>query len=234
MKKNYNYRSRVLPVAEALKQPCRDLIVEDGKEFELSEGNEACTDFTHRIAISSIKDLQLLHILPEKINEEMVQKAISLDNEESMELAKRNYQISMHDCDCNDRGKRSFSLRQLYNRVRNEYNLNLARTLSDAHQYMIEIDSPYVYQARKLYDRVKDHGTIEISLFLLNDIIVKSNSTFMVESGAKILSARDIQIYRFGRIVINSSYIKINCNSLQGNFNPFSQTGVGIIMNTTK
>ena len=64
--------------------------------------------------------------------------------------------------------------------------------------------------------RLQEFGRFDLTLLFARDVVVQRNSTLTLGSGVDSLRANDIRIFRGGRLAIQSSYIKIVCNSVAG------------------
>lgn len=208
----------VAKVFELHKEVCDDLEIADAEEASVDAEERRFADFCRRMKVASFSDLQLLRILPDNIEENRLVAAIVKDDEQAYEIARKNYNLKLQDCDCHGSSMNLHNtMNAAYKGIRKECNFNLANVLSEAYNQRLNIASPVVRDAYKWTSAVSAKFNIDILAYLVRDIIVNYNSTLSVKPNVKYLLARNVIIKRGGKIVAHPSHLRIRCSSIQGN-----------------
>jgi hypothetical protein len=216
----------VTPIKRVLEKTGRDIVVPEGREITVGPEEREFAELFSLVEIRSFADLQDLTLIPQGLDEKRVLQAIADDDAEALSAA-RNYlqpQSKSGGCDClqSEEGTplklhyRS-DLRTTYNGIRKTQNPHLSRLLSDLYSKPIEWDSPI--SAHILWWMLKKNALSAIRGFVLKpkNITILSNATLSLSASTKLLWANDIRIHAGGKLKSNSSYMKIKCNSVQGN-----------------
>lgn len=218
-----NQDHSVLPVAkifELHKSICNDIIIPDTDEVSLDTADKKFSAFCHRMAVSSFSDLQLLRIVPNNIEEGQIKSAISKDDTQAYKLTRKNYNGSLYNCGCQDchtaSTKVDSTISAIYKNIRKDSNFHLMNLLSEAYNQRLDISSTVLKDTYKWITAINTKPYVDISIFLVRDIIVNYNATFTIKPNLNSLLARNIIIKKSGKIVVNSSYLRIRCDSIQG------------------
>ncbi len=208
---------RLLTAKDALRLELRPIEVPENAEILLSPANPEYASCFARVRLKSYEDLQTLGFVPRRLAEEKVRQAMAADDGEVYDLAGKMLRQSSGECGCSKGAAhvtvlRGSPIRSVYNNIRKRHNPALARVLADHYGTQMAWDTPVPAIVRKWVVAVRLNP--EIIIALLGDITIHKNATLAVAASSKSLMAWNIWIHTTGRLVQQSSYLKIWANSI--------------------
>jgi len=206
---------KVISVKEFRGAKGQDLVVEKSKKVTIGPGEKEHGDAFHLVQVNSLGELQELGILNQRLDAEKLLAAVKADDEEAADIIKKNYSFDQHDCGCKD-GDGQASMQSSYSAMRKKYNPNLTKVLSTHNKKSHRWDDLEVAHTRHWVTRFTYEVMVKVPVLKLKDIIVNTNGTLTVNPGTDLLFATDVKIYQGGKIMVNNSYLKIKCASIQG------------------
>jgi hypothetical protein len=212
----------VYSASEALRRKTVSIVLEENGEATLSPESEKYSRSFARVRLESFADLQTLGLVPRKIQEQTLRRAIQADDAAAYELVTRH--ANAHEdqgCGCSgavEQAKRPPSawrsaqgMRQKYTQLRRFNHPALARTLSEHYRAEMAWDDPIaalVHRWVEKFDRGV-YATNFVAIALLNDITIHRGATLSLDSDMTALYANDVRIHRAARLVQRASYMKI-------------------------
>ena len=194
------------------------------EEIVVDPGEQRFGSHAHKLEVRSFEDLQVLHLIPQGINERSVREAIAKDDEVAFDSARRSLERGTDPCDCTaeqdpdvpPKLKLGADLRGIYVGLRKSQHPHTAKLVSETTGTPVAWDSPV---AKSVYGWVSQLAWKQIDLvaLLFKDIEIGKNSTLTLTPTTKVLWASDIRIHLGGKLKVTSSYIKIKCATVQGN-----------------
>ena len=220
----------VTPIKRVLERIGRDIVIPEGREITVEPEEKEFAELFSLVEIRSFTDLQDLTLIPQGLDEKRVLQAIADDDAKALSAAQTYLQPQGKSggCDCleSEEGTPSklryrSDLRTTYNGIRKTQNPHLSRLLSDFYGKPIEWDSPISAHIRGWISKSNDpsvrSGFISIIVCKPQDITILPNATLSLPASTKLLWANKVRIHVGGKLKSNSSYMKIKCNSVQGN-----------------
>lgn len=209
-------------IRKVLQQQAHNIVIPQSQEVNVGPDEEYGQLF-HRVQLRTFDDLQALSLVPEGLNEDNVRQAMALDDAEALNQARNHLHTTLRTCSCQggQTGQSSWKyhfrsdLRTTYNGIRRTYHLHLSQLLSDHYQKTVEWDSLLAMSVWGWTKHVTDFAP-SVLVLLAADITINRDATMNLSTTAKVLLANDIRIHVGGRLIINSSFIKIRCASAQG------------------
>lgn len=216
----------VCSAREALRRKPTSIVVEEGRDFHLSPDNERLFHCFARVPLRSFADLQTLGLLPRKIAEEAVRKAIGADDAATYKLATEagssapDTGCGCHDAEIPNRRVTSVgvagSVRRRYSQLRGFNNPALARVLADHYRAEVAWDDPLAALAHKWVQKFdsKVHLDRPLLIAALEDITVHAGATLTLQKKLTSLYANNVRIHRRARVVPGGNYVKIWASSV--------------------
>jgi hypothetical protein len=106
-----------------------------------------------------------------------------------------------------------------YTGVRKVRHPQLAAVISDALRTQLRFDALPVRIAYGWIVRRAEFRAIDFTVLSALDVVVERNGTLRLSPDIDSLRAQEIRIFTGGRLIVQSSYIKIVCASVAGNLN---------------
>jgi hypothetical protein len=208
---------RVMSASEALRIEPRHIEVPENAELLLSPANSDYASSFARVRIKSYEDLKTLGLVPRKLAEEKVHKAIAADDREVYDFASKMPSRASGDCGCSGGTEHAGAAREnpvrgSYNSIRSRHNPALSRILADHYGSDVAWDAPAAAIVRTWVVAARLKPEIIIALF--GDITIQKNGTLAVAANSKSLMAWNIWIHQTGKLVGQGSYLKIWANSI--------------------
>lgn len=220
-----------IPIEDVLKQKPENIVIPASTEVRAEPDKKDFAHLFHHVECRSFKDFQTLGLIPAALEEKRVRKALSDDDDEALAVAHehmRSHGSFASSVESNPVFKPSLATNysaeyyRSYRTIRKTYNLNLSQLLVEAgleprsnnnglRSMFLRTWMEYLQQAE-----VQNQG-IPFTVCHLGDLTIQRDATFRLSQITSTLLAKDIRIQVGGRLVAESSYIRIRCDSVEGN-----------------
>lgn len=211
----------IISIEEALGKPREDLFVARDQSVTIGPDRREYSKYFHNVNIKTFNDLKSLHLIPEKLEENKVRESIKLDEEEALKVARLRMEVIISDLVTQPRY--DTQLKKVYSSIRKGLNTNLARLISDTYESGTPFESrkmsPILLDKQfnnliNIEERMKRlHGQIAT----IKDITISNNAKLSVDPNVDTLFAKNIRIHQGGKLIIRGSFLKIVCDSMEGN-----------------
>jgi len=228
-----NFKERkLISVKELQRIKSITLEVKENSHITIGPNEKMFSDALHYVSIKSFEDLQELSIIPQGLSKESVLKAISDDDDESLAIAKKDYNFSKQsDCKCHDHVEHS--LQTQFKNIRRKSNFQLAKLLTSHHGKQILWDDFEAIHAYKMTMNLLRNPRLGFNVvyFALDDIIINTNATLTVNSGTDLIKGRNLVIHTNGKMEIKSSYLFLKCKTAKAYSNKLESHSASILTN---
>ncbi|WP_316827617.1 hypothetical protein [Pedobacter miscanthi] len=226
-----NFKERkLISVKELQRVKSIPLEVAENSHITIGPNEKMFSDALHYVSIKSFEDLQELSIIPQGLSKESILKAISEDDDESLTIAKKDYNFSKQsDCKCHDHVEHS--LQTQYRNIRRKGNFQLAKLLTNHYGKQILWDDFEAIHAYKMTMNLLKNPRLGLNVvyFSLDDIIINTNSTLTVNSGTDLIKGRNLVIHTNGKMEIKSSYLFLKCKTAKAYSNKVEGRSTSIL-----
>lgn len=221
---------RLMTASDFIRREPQDLEVPEGEEMTLWADDEQFAERFARIQVNSHKDLQLLGLLPRRLEVDKLLSVIRMDDESAQRIAQeqsdRGGRAKPCGCGCDDEGADDEpygrNLRRMTQNVRKGHHPMLANLLSDHYSARVHLDSSLAAVTWKWATSIEQQGSVSVIATLFRDITINRGATLRVDKASKLLMAGNIRIHRTGQLVYQGGYLKIWAHSIVA-FNDFSE-----------
>ncbi|GAA4198181.1 hypothetical protein GCM10022289_06530 [Pedobacter jeongneungensis] len=226
-----NFKERkLISVKELQRVKSLTLEVDENSHITIGPNEKMFSDALHYVSVKSFEDLQELSIIPQGLSKENVLRAISDDDEESLAIAKKDYNFSKQsDCKCHDHVEHS--LQTQFRNIRRKSHFQLAKLLTSYYGKQILWDDFEAVHAYKMTTNLLKNPRFGLNIvyFALDDIIINTNSTLTVNSGTDLIKGRNLVIHTNGKMEIKSSYLFLKCKTAKAYSNKLESRSASIL-----
>ncbi len=202
-----------------------DLEVSRDEQLTIDPDRAEFAEQLHRLEARDFEDLQALSLIPPELDERRVRAAIAADDDDTWQTALRITEAAVASCVCKPRPEQDHRVRDAaadlhtnYSALRRRRHHALADVASKALSTPVAWDSNIVKAVYGWMARLATVQIIHSSLlaFHVKDVTIWHNATLTLAPSINGLWANHLRIYTGGQLKVTSSWIKIKCNSFQG------------------
>lgn len=227
VKESESGMARAISIDEFLRQKGENFAVPRGQEVRVDPDDDRFASSTYRLEVRSFEDLEKMSMVPTGLPQKEVMEALAKDDAESLDLAHRLLETRAKSgpCSCQattgEQAPRKLTyrseLRIEYNGIRKSHNVHLARLLTNVHRRQVAWDSLLAAHTHGHFARLTEEPSIAVVVWLGFDLVIMHNATLHIQPSVSQIKFNNINIHVGGRLNVLGSYLKIKCESIQGN-----------------